>query len=354
MKTPALFQPLTIKNVTLPNRIGVSPMCQYSCRDGVMNEWHLVHLGSRAVGGAALVIFEATAVSPEGRITPYDSGLWNDHQAEALKPITRFVKEHGSAAALQLAHAGRKASCAQPWEGGQPLPAAEGGWQPLGPSAVPYSAQRPTPKALDTQELQKLLQDFRHSAQRAQQADFDIVEIHAAHGYLLHSFLSPLSNRRTDSYGGSLENRMRFPLEVVETVREVWPAEKPLFVRISASDWVEGGWDLTQSLVFCEELKKRGVDLVDCSSGGLSPDQEITAGPGYQVNFAQHIKEYSLPTAAVGQITNAEQAETILRSGQADLILLARELLRDPYWPQHAARRLGAEARIPPQYQRAH
>lgn len=330
-------------------------MCQYSAVDGVMNDWHLVHLGSRAVGGAGLVLFEATAVSAEGRITPHDSGLWHAGQAERLKTIVEFVQAQGSVAGLQLAHAGRKASAHRPWDGGGALSAGEGAWQTVAPSAVSFDAERPRPEALDEAGLEKVLRDFVAAAQRAVQAGFQLLEVHAAHGYLLHSFLSPLSNRRGDQYGGTLAHRMRFPLRVVEAVRAAWPQDRPLSVRISASDWVEGGWALKDSVEFASRLKEIGVDLVDCSSGGLVPDAKIETGPGYQVEFAAAVRrETGLPTAAVGQITSPEQAETIVRTGQADIVLLARELLRDPYWPQRARVALGLNAEAPEPYQRAH
>lgn len=330
-------------------------MCQYSAVDGVMSDWHLVHLGSRAVGGAGLVLFEATAVSPEGRITPHDSGIWNTEQAQRLKGIVEFVRAQGSVAGLQLAHAGRKASAHRPWDGGGALSAAEGAWQTVAPSAVSFDADRAQPEALDEAGLEKVLADFVAAAGRAHQAGFQLLEVHSAHGYLLHSFLSPLSNQRHDQYGGTLENRMRFPLRVVEAVRAAWPEGKPLWVRISASDWVDGGWTLKDSVKYSGRLKEIGVDLVDCSSGGLVPEAQIETGPGYQVQFAATIKrETGLATAAVGQITSPQQAETIVRSGQADMVLLARELLRDPYWPQRARVALGLNAEAPQPYQRAH
>ena len=349
MRDIKLFSPLKIREVTFKNRIGVSPMCQYSSEDGEMNDWHMVHLGSRAVGGAGLVMLEATAVSPEGRISPQDSGLWNDVQRDKLKPIAAFIQSQGGVAGIQIGHAGRKASSARPWEGGGPL--SEGGWPTLGPSPIAFG-EHPVPREMGPGDLRRVVDDFVSAALRARDAGFQVLELHLAHGYLLHSFLSPLSNHRKDRYGGSLENRMRFPLEVVEAVRAQWPAERPLFVRISASDWVEGGWDLEQSVQLGKELARRGVDLIDCSSGGAVAEAEYQTGPGYQVHFAQRLRSVGLPTAAVGEITSPHQAETLLRSGQADLVLLAREMLRDPYWPYHAARELGTKIEVPGQYQR--
>lgn len=348
-----LFRPYSLRTVTIPNRIGVSPMCQYSSPEGLAQPWHLVHLGSRAVGGAGLVLTEATAVSPEGRISPHDAGIWNDQQVESLRPIVDFIRAQGSVAGIQLAHAGRKASTRPPWLGRGPVPPDEGGWQPVAPSDLSFSPESLVPTALDEAGLLRILQDFVQATRRSVDAGFQVLEIHMAHGYLLHSFLSPLSNRRGDSLGGSLENRMRFPLQVTEEVRQSWPEELPLLVRISASDWVEGGWTVEDSLVLAHELKKRGVDLIDCSSGGTVPDAKISGGPGYQVAFAQRIRETGIATAAVGEITHATQAETILTTGQADLIFLARELLRDPYWPLRAAHSLGAASLVPAQYRRA-
>lgn len=338
----------------MPNRIGISPMCQYTCRDGEITSWHLVHLGSRAVGGAGLIIAEASAVSPEGRISPGDSGLWTDRQAELWAPVVSFLKQQGSVPAVQLAHAGRKAATDLPWKGGQPLSDEQGGWPVVGPSALAFSAAHRTPEALDRSGMGKVVQDFVAAAERAARAGFEVVELHMAHGYLLHEFLSPLSNHREDEYGGGLEGRMRFPLEVTRAVRQVWPRELPLFARLSVSDWVEGGWDLEQSLIFARRLREEGVDLIDCSSGGSSLEQKISAGAGYQVRFAARLRESGLPTAAVGEITEAAQAETILATEQADLILLARASLREPYWPQKAAQTLGAAWQPPPQYARGH
>lgn len=351
---PHLFTPLTLRGVTLRNRIGVSPMCQYSCVDGLANDWHLIHLGSRAVGGASLVVAEATAVSPQGRISPEDLGLWDDRQIAPLARAVQFIKGQGAAAGIQLAHAGRKAGTHRPWEGGKPIPPAEGGWPIVGASPLPFGAGYATPEALDEEGLRRVIDEFRAAASRARTAGFNLIEIHAAHGYLLHSFLSPLSNQRTDRYGGRLENRMRLVLEVADAVRRAIPDDMPLFVRISATDWVEGGWDLDQSVVLARELKGRGADLIDCSSGGVVPGVRIPTGPGYQVALAERIRrEAAVMTAAVGLITEPKQADDIIRSGQADLVLLGRAVLRKPYWPLHAARVLGQEIRWPVQYERA-
>lgn len=342
---PQLFSPLTLRSVTLRNRVGMSPMCQYSCQDGFATDWHLVHLGSRAVGGAGLIIVEATAVEPRGRISPGDLGLWDDRHVEPLARITRFIVQQGAVAAIQLGHAGRKASTKRPWEGGGPLqPDDPQGWQTVAPSAVPFAPDYPVPHELTPDEIRGVVRSFGEAARRAKDAGFQIVEIHAAHGYLIHQFLSPVSNRRTDQYGGSFENRIRFLLEIVDEVRRVWPDRLPLFVRISATDWLEKeSWDLDQSVELAKVLKDRGVDLIDVSSGGTDPTAAVPAEPGYQVPFAQRIrKEAGIATAAVGLITQPEQAEEILAQGKADLILLGRELLRDPYWPLWAAQRLGA------------
>ncbi len=349
-----LFSPFRLRSQTFRNRIFVSPMCQYSSIDGFPTAWHLVHLGSRAVGGAGLVMVEATAVSPEGRISPGDQGLWSDAHGEALMPIVHFIKSQGAAAAIQIAHAGRKASTDAPWRDGRPLASAEGGWPVLAPSAVPFAPGYPQPKACRDEDMGRVVRDFADAARRAHAAGFDVLELHMAHGYLLHEFLSPLANRREDRYGGSLENRLRLPLEVTEAVRAAWPEAKPLFVRISATDWMDGGWDIEQSLVLARELKTRGVDLVDCSSGGLVADAKIPAGPGYQTPFATRIrKEADVPVGAVGLITDPLQAEQIVRTGLADCVFLGRELLRDPYWPLHAARALHADGAWPAQYERA-
>jgi 2,4-dienoyl-CoA reductase-like NADH-dependent reductase (Old Yellow Enzyme family) len=350
----ALFTPLRLRETTLRNRVAVSPMCQYSAREGLPGAWHLVHLGSRAVGGAGLVVAEATAVTPEGRISPADTGIWSDAHAEAWAPIARFVAEHGAVPALQLAHAGRKASTDAPWRGGRPLGAEAGGWRPVGPGSEPFAEGYPEPRELREDELPGVVGAFRDGARRAAEAGFEAVEIHMAHGYLLHQFLSPLTNHRKDGYGGSPESRRRLPLEVVRAVREAFPGERPVLVRISATDWVEGGWDLEQSIVLARELRAAGVDLVDCSSGGAVPGTRIPVAPGYQVPFARAIREQAeVATGAVGMITEPAQAEAIVAEGSADLVLLARGMLRDPYWALHAARALGGSVRWPDQYLRA-
>lgn len=349
-----LFTPLRLRDVEFRNRVFVSPMCQYSSEDGVPTDWHLVHLGSRAVGGAGLVLVEASAVSPEGRITPWDSGIWHDGQAEAFTRITSFIRAQGAVPGIQLAHAGRKASVDVPWRGGRPLGPAEKGWQPVAPSAVPFAPEHPVPREMTAADIETVVAAFAAAARRALAAGFEVVELHMAHGYLMHEFLSPLANRRRDEYGGPLHNRARLPLQVAAAVREAWPARLPLFVRISATDWIEGGWDLEQSVQLARWLKELGVDLVDCSSGGIVPGASIPMGPGYQVPFAAAIRrEAGVATGAVGMITAPAQAEQIVATGQADAVLLARELLRDPYWPLHAARALGAEVPWPPQYLRA-
>ncbi|OJT27344.1 oxidoreductase [Archangium sp. Cb G35] len=350
-----LFTPLTLRGLTLKNRIVVSPMCQYSSEDGFANDWHFVHLGTRAVGGAGLIIFEATAVEAIGRISPQDLGIWKDEHIAPLARITRFIHEQGSVAGIQLAHAGRKASTAQPWKGGAPIPPSEKeGWKPVGPSPVPFDAEHTVPEALDEAGIQRVVRAFVDATERAKAAGFRHVEIHAAHGYLLHEFLSPLSNQRTDRYGGSFENRVRLTREVVQAVRKRWPEELPLFVRISATDWAEGGWNLDESVALAKLLKQDGVDLIDCSSGALVPGVKISAGPGYQTPFAERIrKEAGIATGAVGFIRSAFQADHILRTEQADVVILARELLRNPYWPLHAARELHATVPWPPQYERA-
>ncbi|WP_426668615.1 NADPH dehydrogenase NamA [Mucilaginibacter sp. McL0603] len=351
---PHLFSPLKIKNIELRNRIAVSPMCEYSSTDGFANDWHLVHLGSRAVGGAALIITEATAVSAEGRISPRDLGIWKEEHIEKLKQIANFIHEHGAVAGVQLAHAGRKASHNVPWEGGkQILSDKENGWKSFAPSAVPFTPDEETPLELDKAGIEKVKADFKAAAARVLKAGFKVIEIHAAHGYLLHEFYSPLSNHRTDEYGGSFENRIRLLLEVVAAVKETWPAENPLFVRISSSDWTEGGWTADDSVKLATALKNAGVDLVDCSSGGNVLAQ-IPLKPGYQVEFAEKIrKEADILTGAVGLITEAVQANEIIQNGQADIVLLAREMLRDPYFPLRAAHELGQEIKWPVQYERA-
>jgi len=349
-----LFTPLQLRGIKCRNRIFVSPMCQYSSRSGEPTAWHLVHLGSRAVGGAGLVMVEATAVAPEGRISPDDSGLWNDSQAEAYAPIVDFVRQQGAVAAIQLAHAGRKASTNAPWRHGEPLSPEAGGWTPAAPSAVPFAPSHAVPHELAEAELDIVVEQFAASARRAQRAGFQVVEVHLAHGYLLHEFLSPLANKRTDDYGGNLEGRMRFPMRVVEAVRAVWPEELPLFVRISSRDWAPGGWDLSQSIELSRRLRAVGVDFIDCSAGGLLPDEPIPVGPGFQVPFSAAIRtQVGIATGAVGCITAPVQAEQIVANGEADAVLLARELLRDPYWPLHAARELGVDVDWPPQYLRA-
>ena len=349
-----LFSPFQLRQKKFKNRIFVSPMCQYSSEDGMPNDWHLVHLGSRAVGGAALVTVEATAVSPEGRISPWDSGIWSDKHAGAFQRITAFVKAQGCIPGIQLAHAGRKASIDVPWRGDEPLTPDKGGWQPIAPSSIPFQDRSPVPAELTLQDVEKVVSQFRAAAQRSLQAGFEVLELHMAHGYLLHEFLSPLSNRRKDDFGGPLENRERFPLKVAAKVREVWPESLPLFVRISCTDWAEGGWDLGQSIDFCRRLKGVGVDLIDCSSGGLVPDVVIPVGPGYQTPFAAAIRrEVGIPTGAVGFITEPVQAEQILATDQADAIIMAREMLRHPYWPLHAARALKVDIPWPNQYKRA-
>jgi 2,4-dienoyl-CoA reductase-like NADH-dependent reductase (Old Yellow Enzyme family) len=350
----ALFTPLRLREVTLRNRIAVSPMCQYSAQEGLPGEWHVVHLGSRAVGGAGLVIAEASAVSPEGRISPEDTGIWSDAHAEAWAPIARFIAEQGACPALQLAHAGRKAATEAPWRGGRPVRDGGRGWMPVAPSPLPFAEGYPVPRELDPDDLRGVVGAFRDAARRAEQAGFEAVEIHMAHGYLLHQFLSPITNHRTDEHGGSLENRMRLPLQVARAVREAFPVERPVLVRISATDWVEGGWDLEQSIVLSRELREAGVDLVDCSSGGTVPDAKMPLAPGYQVPFAAAIRERAgVATGAVGMITEPEQAEAIVAGGHADLVLLAREMLRDPYWPLHAAQALGEVVPWPEPYLRA-
>lgn len=349
-----LFTPLTIGSVTLRNRIAVSPMCQYSGVDGLPNDWHFVHMGSRAVGGAGLVFTEAAAVSPEGRISPADIGLWNDAQTTAWARINGFVRAQGAIPGVQLAHAGRKASADAPWRRGKPLDVSQGGWTPLAPSALAYDAGYTQPLALDVPRIAGIVSNFRAAARRALDAGFGVIEIHAAHGYLLHEFLSPLSNTREDDYGGSLQNRARMLREVVAAVREAWPQPLPLFVRVSATDWVEGGWDVDECVELARWLKGDGVDLIDTSSGGLSVQQKIALEPGYQVPFAARIRrEVGIATGAVGLITEARQADAIITAGEADLVLIGRESLRDPYFPRRAAHELGVEIDVPVQYQRA-
>ncbi|MBI3803332.1 MAG: NADH:flavin oxidoreductase/NADH oxidase [Nitrospirae bacterium] len=350
-----LFEPFTLRDITFQNRIVVSPMCQYSSRDGFANDWHLVHLGSRAVGGAGLVFTEAAAVLPEGRISPQDLGIWSDPHIAPLKRITCFIQEQGSFSGIQLAHAGRKASTYRPWEGQGVAPEAEGGWRKIvAPSPLPFAEGYGVPEALTEAGIQEVVNGFAEAARRALEAGFSVIEIHAAHGYLLHEFLSPFSNRRPDRYGGSFENRTRLLREVVTAIRGVWPDRLPLFARISATDWAPGGWDIDESIELARQLNPLGVDLFDCSSGGNRPDVKIPVAPGYQVPFAERIRrEAGLPTGAVGLITSPTQAEEIIRNGRADLVLLARAFLRDPYWPLHAASEFDVPIPWPPQYLRA-
>jgi 2,4-dienoyl-CoA reductase-like NADH-dependent reductase (Old Yellow Enzyme family) len=354
---PHLFEPLTIRSVTLRNRVGVSPMCQYSSEDGVATDWHLVHLGSRAIGGAALVIAEATAVSPEGRISPGDAGIWADKHIEPIARINRFIKQHAAVPGIQLAHAGRKASDSRPWEDTLQLADDAGGWPTLAPSAIAFGGElTKVPRAMTDADITKVQNDFVTAAKRSLSAGVEWLELHFAHGYLAHEFLSPISNQRTDRYGGSFENRIRFALETTRAVRAAWPDRLPFTVRLSCSDWVPGGWDIEQSVELARRLKAEGVDLIDCSSGGSVPNAKIAIGPGYQVPFAERIRrDAGMATAAVGFITEPKQADDIIRNGQADIVLLARELLRDPYWPAHAARTLGHKDKLPApvQYARA-
>lgn len=349
-----LFEPLTLRSVTFPNRIFVSPMCQYSSDDGMPNDWHMVHLGSRAVGGAGLVIVEASGISPEARITAWDSGIWSEAHAGAFRPIVDFIHAQGSVAGIQIAHAGRKASTDKPWRGGRVIVEGPDSWTPLAPSAIPFRDGDPIPHALTVSEIDGIVEQFVRAARLSLRAGFRVLEIHAAHGYLLHEFLSPLCNARDDEYGGSLENRMRLTLRVAQAVRDAWPAELPLFVRISASDWADGGWDLDQSVTLSSHLRDLGVDLIDCSSGGAVAHAKVELGPSYQVPFARAIREAAgIATGAVGLITDARQAEAIVSDGCADAVLLARQLLRDPYFPLHAAKELGVDVKWPDQYARA-
>jgi 2,4-dienoyl-CoA reductase-like NADH-dependent reductase (Old Yellow Enzyme family) len=350
-----LFSSYTCKSITLKNRLVVSPMCQYSSEDGFATDWHLVHLGSRAVGGAAVVIAEATAVSPEGRISADDLGIWKDEHMDKLKQIASFIKAQHAVAGIQLAHAGRKASTRSPWKGGKQAPRGEeGSWQTVAPSAIPFNEGESIPAALDEKGIQKVILDFRSAAQRAMKAGFNLIELHAAHGYLIHQFLSPLSNKRTDVYGGSFENRIRLLLEIIESVQTLWPEALPLWVRISATDWAEGGWNIDESVKLSGILKEKGIDLIDVSSGGLVPHVQIPVAPAYQTPFASRIrKETGMATGTVGLITDAQQAESILQNEDADLIVMAREFLRDPYFPMHAAAQLGDDIEWPVQYRRA-
>jgi 2,4-dienoyl-CoA reductase-like NADH-dependent reductase (Old Yellow Enzyme family) len=349
-----LFEPFRLRDIVLSNRIAVSPMCQYSSERGFANDWHFMHLGSRAVGGAGLVFTEATAVLPEGRISPQDLGIWSDDHIQPLARIVRFINEQGTVAGIQLAHAGRKASTYRPWEGHGAIAEAEGGWPVVAPSAAPFAEGYAVPRALTEDGIRTVVKAFAAAARRACEAGFQVVEVHAAHGYLSHEFLSPLSNRRQDGYGGSFENRTRFVREVVEAVRSSWPERCPLFLRISATDWTEGGWDAEQSVELARQVKPYGVDLIDCSSGGNVADAKIPVGPGYQAPFAERIRrEAGVPTGVVGLLTAPVQADHVIRTGQADLVLLAREMLRDPYWPLRAARELGHPIPWPVQYLRA-
>ncbi|MEU1151041.1 NADH:flavin oxidoreductase/NADH oxidase [Streptomyces sp. NPDC005863] len=356
----ALFEPYTLRSLTIPNRIWMPPMCQYSAAPdgpeaGVPQDWHFAHYAARAAGGTGLIIVEATAVSPEGRISPYDLGIWNDTQARAFRRTTDFLKSQGTVPAIQLAHAGRKASTERPWKGGTPIGTDEGGWQPLAPSAVPFAEGHPVPAELTVEEIREVVGQFAEAARRALDAGFEVAELHGAHGYLIGEFLSPHSNKRTDVYGGSYENRTRLALEVVDAVREVWPQDKPLFFRISATDWLdEAGWTADETVRFADTLKEHGVDLLDVSTGGNASGVRIPVEPGYQVPFAARVKaETALPVAAVGLITEVAQAEKILANGEADAVLLGRELLRDPSWARRAGRELGAEVHVPDQYHRS-
>jgi 2,4-dienoyl-CoA reductase-like NADH-dependent reductase (Old Yellow Enzyme family) len=343
-----------VRGVEFKNRIVVSPMCEYSAKDGHPTNWHMVHLGSRAVGGAGLVFTEASSVSAIGRISPEDTGMYLDSHMDTWRPIVEFIHDQGSVAGMQLAHAGRKASTAAPWLGGAPIAVNDGGWMPVGPSAIPFDKGYTVPKELSVSEIDQVVEDFAAAARRALRAGFQVVEIHSAHGYLLHEFLSPLCNQRKDEYGGTFENRTRLLIRVAQTLRNIWPQEKPLFVRISATDWAEGGWGIDQSVELARRLKGVGVDLVDVSSGGAVPGAVIPFGPGYQVGFAARIRnEAGIATGSVGMITNPAQADTILATGQADMVLLAREMLRDPYWALRAAQALGVKVKPPVQYLRA-
>ena len=349
-----LFSPLKLRNIEFKNRIFVSPMCQYSSETSMPEDWHFVHLGSRALGGAALVLTEATAVSPEGRISPRDLGIWSDAHIPAFRRVASFIKSLGAVPGIQLAHAGRKASTDVPWRSRDALTPGKGGWETVSSSPIPFDRRSPLPRALTEVEVEEMTARFVEAARRSLQAGFEVLEIHMAHGYLFHQFLSPLTNHREDRYGGALENRLRFSLETAKEVRNVWPESLPLFIRISCTDWVENGWDLFQSIELCRGFKDVGVDLIDCSSGGLVPDAKIPAGPGYQVPFAAAIRQQAgITTGAVGLITEPAQAEQIVSTAQADAVLLAREFLRDPYWPLHAARALGIDLPWPKPYERA-
>ncbi len=349
-----LFSPLTIRGVTFRNRIAVSPMCEYSCDDGLANDWHMVHLGSRAVGGAGLVLTEATAVEAAGRISPADLGIYRDDHIAPLARIVKFIHSQGAVAGIQLAHAGRKGSTRSPWEGGAAIPEAEGGWPTVSASPIPFHPADPAPAELTPAQIAAIVEAFAAAAHRALAAGFQVIEIHAAHGYLINEFLSPLTNHRTDQYGGAFAGRIRFALEVTAAIRAVWPESLPLFLRISAIDWVDNGWQLEDSVALARRLQPLGVDLIDCSSGGVVPNAKIVPGPAYQTPFAERVKRDSgVLTGAVGMITDPQQADGIIRSGRADIVLLAREMLRDPYWPLHAAKALGATVAAPKQYGRA-
>jgi len=354
---PGLFDPLTIKSITLRNRIGVSPMCQYSYEDGFSNDWQLVHLGARAAGGAGLVIAEATAVEPAGRITPYDAGLWDDDHIEPLKRVTDFVKTQGAVAGIQIAHAGRKACVGRPWaeDYGKPVSKDDPRWWPIvAPSAIAFSPEHQTPREMNLEDVRSIQNKFKEAAKRSLEAGFQWLELHSAHGYLNHEFLSPLSNQRKDEYGGSFENRIRFLLETVDKIRPVWPENLPFSVRISGTDWVEGGWSVEESVELAKKLKDHGVDLIDCSSGGNTPKLGFAAGPGYQVPISEAVRKGAgIPTATVGLITSPTHADELIQNGRADIVLLGREFLRDAYWPLHAARELGVKGDVPSQYLRA-
>ena len=351
---PHLFRPVTFRSVTARNRIVVSPMCQYSATDGVPNDWHFQHLACRAVGGAGIVFAEATNVEARGRITPYCTGLWNDEQRDAFARIVRFVKAQGAVAGIQLGHAGRKGSSARPWEGGKGISPAQGGWPIIAPSAIPFGESHPVPQEMDERAIAAAAASFASAARRAREAGCDVIELHGAHGYLISSFLSPITNRRNDRYGGSFESRVRFLLEVVDAVRSEWPDDRPLFLRISATDWIDGGWELESSVKLSQLLKAGGkVDLIDCSSGGVDPRQKVNAFPGYQVPFAAAIRSRAgIATGAVGLISSPDMAEQIVASGQADLVVMARAFLNDPYWPLHAAKALKTKIPWPSQYER--
>ncbi len=349
----ALFKPITFRQLQLRNRIGISPMCMYSAADGFANDWHFVHLGARAAGGAGLVMMEATGVTSEGRITPGCHGIYLDAHVEGLKRITHFIRAHGAAPGIQIGHAGRKASCAVPWEGGKALPLAQGGWQTIGPSAIAFSPESPVPQAMSLDDIKKLTDDFVAAAKRAVAAGFEVIELHGAHGYLLHEFLSPFSNKREDAYGGSEENRFRLILEIADAIRATMPSHIVIAARLSCSEWVDGGFDIDAAVRLSKLLKDKGVDFIDCSSGGNIPDAKIPSTPGYQVPFAKAIRDAAgIPAAAVGLITEAVQANDIVQSGAADMVFIARASLRDPHWPLNAAQALGADVDAPPQYLR--